>query len=533
MEVLLSFPTTAITGFLALLLFVYSLVWISRLAQRNSSNRKAVPEPAGARPLIGHLHLLGGPKPAHITLGNVADKYGPIFMIKLGMHRALIVSSWEIVKECFTINDKVFSNRIKALAPEILGYNYAMFGFSPYGPYWRHIRKIATLEVLSNHRLEMVKHVRESEVKKFVKEIYDLWMKHNGISGNCNKVLVEMKGKFNSLTLNVATRVVVGKILVGGNTKEETDENDRCRKAIRKFAELTGTFAIADAVPFLRWLDLDGCEKAMKKTAKEFDQIVEGWLQEHKQKRISGQVSADRERDFMDVMLSVLADAEELPSYDADTIIKATSLGLILGGTDTTTVTLTWALALTLNHPDVLKKAQIELDTYVGRERLVHESDIKNLIYLQAILKETFRLYPATPLSVPHESLEDCTIAGYHVPAGTRLFVNIPKIHTDPNVWENPCEFQPERFLTTHKDIDVRGQNFELIPFGSGRRGCPGISFALQVLQLTLANLLHGFEFATPGNEPVDMSEGAGLTNLKATPLEVLLAPRLPAHLYA
>ncbi|ESR44911.1 hypothetical protein CICLE_v10002486mg [Citrus x clementina] len=205
---------------------------------------------------------------------------------------------------------------------------------------------------------------------------------------------------------------------------------------------------------------------------------------------------------------------------------------LILGGTDTTMVTLTWALTLILNHGDVLKKAQDELDTHIGRERQVNESDTKKLVYLQAIVKETLRLYPATPLSVPHESIEDCTIAGYHVPAGTRLFVNIPKIQRDPNVWEKPNEFRPERFLTTHKDIDVRGQNFELIPFGSGRRGCPGISFALQVLLLTLASLLHGFEFATPGDEPLDMSEGVGLTNLKATPLQVLLTPRLHAPLF-
>ncbi|KAK9214141.1 hypothetical protein WN944_006129 [Citrus x changshan-huyou] len=528
-------PTVFITGFFTLFLLVYSVLWLSR-RHRNSIDKKPVPEPGGAWPLIGHLHLLGGQKPAYVTLGNIAEMCGPIFMIKLGMHRALIVSNWEIAKECFTTNDKVFSNRIKALAPEILGYNYAMFGFSPYGPYWRQIRKIATLEVLSNHRLEMLKHVRESEVRTSMKELYDEWMKHSDGSG---KALVEMKERFNAVTLNVATRMVVGKrLFVGGtgktNHQEIDEENDRCRKAIRKFSELTGGFAIADAVPFLRWLDLDGCEKSMRRTAKELDQILEGWLKDHKQKRISSddQVIKD-ENDFMDVMISVLTEAdEEIPSFDADTITKATCLALILGGTDTTMVTLTWALTLVLNHGDVLKKVQDELDTHIGRERQVNESDTKKLVYLQAVVKETLRLYPATPLSVPHESIEDCTIAGYHVPAGTRLFVNIPKIQRDPNVWEKPNEFRPERFLTTHKDIDVRGQNFELIPFGSGRRGCPGISFALQVLLLTLASLLHGFEFATPGDEPLDMSEGVGLTNLKATPLQVLLTPRLHAPLF-
>lgn len=198
---------------------------------------------------------------------------------------------------------------------------------------------------------------------------------------------------------------------------------------------------------------------------------------------------------------------------------------LILGGTDTTTVTLTWALALLLNNQEALKKAQQELDEHVGRERQVKESDMKNLIYLQAILKETLRLYPAAPLSVPHESSEDCTVSGYHIPAGTRLMVNLTKLHRDPHVWSDPCEFKPERFLGTHQNFDVRGQNFEFIPFGTGRRICPGISFSMQVMHLTLAALLHSFKITTPFD--VDMRETTGLTNLKASPLDVLLTPRL------
>ena len=140
-------------------------------------------------------------------------------------------------------------------------------------------------------------------------------------------------------------------------------------------------------------------------------------------------------------------------------------------------------------------------------------------------------MHPAAPLSVPHESIEDCTLGGYHIPAGTRLMFNISKIHRDPRVWLDPNDFRPEKFLTTHKDFDVRGQNFEFIPFGSGRRICPGVSFALHVLHLTLALLLHSFEIETPMGEPVDMTEGLGVTSPKVTPLEVL-TPRLPHHLY-
>ncbi|XP_030512761.2 xanthotoxin 5-hydroxylase CYP82C4-like [Rhodamnia argentea] len=204
---------------------------------------------------------------------------------------------------------------------------------------------------------------------------------------------------------------------------------------------------------------------------------------------------------------------------------------LISGGTDTTAITLTWALSLLLNNRHVLKQAQLEQESHIGRERQVTESDIKDLVYLQAIVKETLRLYPATSLSVPHESVEDCTIGGYHVPAGMWLLFNISKLHRDPRVWPDPLKFRPERFLTTHKDLDVRGQNFEYLPFRSGRRMCPGVTFALQVLHIALATLLHSFDSETVVDGPVDMRAGMGITSPKVTPLEVILTPRLPLHL--
>ncbi|GJW57951.1 cytochrome P450 CYP82D47-like protein [Tanacetum coccineum] len=204
---------------------------------------------------------------------------------------------------------------------------------------------------------------------------------------------------------------------------------------------------------------------------------------------------------------------------------------LISAGWDTTFGTLTWALSLLLNNPKALKAAQDEIDEHVGRERPVDESDLKNLVYLEAIIKETLRLYPAAPLAVPHEALEDCVVSGYNVPKGTRLLVNLWKLHRDPNVWPDSEEFKPERFMTSHKDIDVKGKHFELLPFGSGRRICPGIFFSLQAFRLTLATLMKQFVLEKPSDEPIDMSENTGLTTSKATPLEVLLAPRLPLHM--
>ncbi|GJX36285.1 cytochrome P450 CYP82D47-like protein, partial [Tanacetum coccineum] len=173
-----------------------------------------------------------------------------------------------------------------------------------------------------------------------------------------------------------------------------------------------------------------------------------------------------------------------------------------------------------------------EQDEQDREQLLVEESDIKNLVYLQAIIKETMHLYPPAPLSAPHQSREDCVVAGYNVPKGTRLFVNLWKLHHDPNVWSDPNEFRPARFLTSQKDVDIKGNHFELMSFGSGRRMCHGVSFALQSLHITLASLLQQYVVKKPSDEPIDMSESFGLTNMKATPLEVLLTPRLPLGVY-
>ncbi|KDP38436.1 hypothetical protein JCGZ_04361 [Jatropha curcas] len=493
------------TVFMALAIFVpliYSLFTKSKKARDNKIRLPLPPEPTGRLPVIGHLHLLGGSQPPHITLEKMAEKIGPIYSIKLGVHRALIVSSWEMVKECFTTNDKAFAYRPKALFLDVMSYDYAMFGASPYGDYWREMRKIATLELLSVRRLELLKHVRETEVKEATEGLYQGWLKNKNSN---NKLEVEMIKWFWDVSLNGILKMVVGKRYVEYIKKDEDiNESGHWRYALRDFFELSGKFAVSDALPYLRWLDIGGVEKEMQKTTKVLDNVMTGWLEEHKKKRASGM--ANSEEDFMDVMLSLLDDSKQISNRDADTVNKATCL--------------------------VLKKAKDELDMQVGKERQVKDSDIKHLTYLQAIIKESLRLYPAAPLSVPRECIEYCVVGGYRIPAGTRLFVHISKIQRDPRVWENPLEFQPERFLTTHKDIDVKGQNYELIPFSTGRRICPGASFALQVLNLSLATLLHAFDIETPLGKPVDMTEGHGITNLKATPLDVLLTPRLPAHLY-
>ncbi|GAY39425.1 hypothetical protein CUMW_044270 [Citrus unshiu] len=495
--------------------------------QKWSNTGKKPPEAAGKWPMIGHLHLLAGPQLPHLALGALADKYGPLFSIRIGVHPALVVSSWEMAKELFTKHDVDISSRPKLTVGKLLGHNYANFGFSPYNAYWREMRKITASELLSNRRLELLKHIRATEVEGEIKELYKIWTKKKNES---DQILLEMKKWFGDLNLNVILMMIAGKRYFGGRAENDETEVRRYRAAIRNFFRLGGVFLVRDALPFLGWLDIGGYEKAMKKTAKELDSLIEEWIEEHRRKKESG---ANLDLDFIDVLLSVLeGEGVDLSDFDVDTVIKATTMTIIVGATDTTTVNLTWALSLLLNNRRELEKVKKELDSVVGKERLLCESDIEKLVYLQAVIKETLRLYPAGPLAGARQFTEDCTVAEYHVPKGTRLVLNLWKLQTDPRVWSDPLEFKPERFLTTHKDVDVKGQHFELLPFGGGRRACPGISFALQMSHLALAAFLHAFDISTPGEAWVDMTGTAGLTNIRATPLEILLKPRLPSNLY-
>lgn len=201
-------------------------------------------------------------------------------------------------------------------------------------------------------------------------------------------------------------------------------------------------------------------------------------------------------------------------------------------GSESTAETLIWALSLLLNHPNILKIAQNELDVQVGKQRWIEEADINKLSFLQAIVKETFRLYPPGPLSGPREATEDCYLGNIFVPKGARLIVNLWKLHRDPRIWSDPLEFKPERFLNSHANISLKGQSFEYIPFSSGRRMCPAVNYGMSVVQLTLARMLQAFDITTPMGMPVDMGEGLGVALPKLKPLEVLLTPRLPVELY-
>lgn len=301
-------------------ILLYSL-W--RTATKNrKSNKIRAPEPSGALPLIGHLHLLGGQGPACKILGAIADKYGPIYSLRLGIRRILVVSSWEIAKDCFTTNDRILATRASIVAGKYIGYNNAIMALAPYGQYWRDVRKMATLQLLSNQRLEMLKHVRLSEVDTFIKDLHNLCAKNMG-----HPAKVVISKLLEGLTFNISLRMIVGKRFSNDMYGEKNSEPWRYKKAIKEALYLTGIFPMSDAIPWVEWVDCD--VSAMKRTAKELDAVIVTWLEEHMRKRLEGE-NNNHESDFMDVMMSNLAEGSATSGHSRDVVIKATTLVRLL-----------------------------------------------------------------------------------------------------------------------------------------------------------------------------------------------------------
>lgn len=406
-----------------------------------------------------------------------------------------------MAKEFLKTNETSFSNRPHMVAVDYLSYGSAGFSFAPYGPYWKVMKKLCMSELLGGRTLDQLLPVRREEINRFVK-----FMLEKAEAGEA----VDVGGQLMRSINNVISRMVMGV-----RCSENEHEADKITKLVKATAELAGKFNLSDFIWFCKNLDLQGFGKRAKKVCDSFDSLMERIIKEREEARKKEKDCAVK--DLLHILLDIAEDKNSEMRLTRENI-KAFIMDIFVAGTDTTTITIEWALAELIKHPNVLERARQEIDSVVGNSRLVEESDIMNLPYLQAIIKETLRIHPASPIIV-RESSEHCTIGGYKIPANTRLFVNVWAIGRDPKHWENPLEFRPERFIISElkesgkSQLDVRGQHFHLLPFGSGRRGCPGTSLALQIVQTTLATLIQCFEWKVVGGDgAVDMEEGPGLT---------------------
>lgn len=327
---------------------------------------------------------------------------------------------------------------------------------------------------------------------------------------------VDMKKLFFEMMLNVMMRMIAGKRYYGESV-EDVEEAERFREIVTETFRIGGASNVGDFLPVVRWLG-GGMEKDLKVLQDKRDKFMQELVRDCR-KGMEDSDAVGKKKTLIEVLLELQASE---PDYYKDEIIRSLMLVLLAAGTDTSVGTMEWAMSSLLNHPEILKRAQSEIDNTIGKDRLLDESDVSNLPYLRSIIMETMRMYPAGPLLVPHESSEECAIGGYRVPKGTMLLLNLWAIHNDPKVWEEPTKFKPERF----QDLEGTRDGYKLMPFGTGRRGCPGEGLAMRIVGLSLGAIIQCFDWERNSKELVDMSEGPGLTMPKAQPLVAKCCPR-------
>ncbi|KAL5717945.1 hypothetical protein ACHQM5_010894 [Ranunculus cassubicifolius] len=481
---------------LSLCLLLFSLFILLRLNRVSGCNGKAIrlPPSPPRLPIVGHLHRLG--TLPHRSLKALSDKYGPLMLLYLGQQPTLIVSSAEMAKQIMKIHDIIFADRPITTVARVFLYGGKDLVFAPYGEHWRQMRKLCILDLLSVKRVQSFRFFRVEEIRNMVYKIKE----SSSLGKEINLSLFII-----NLTNNLISRIALGKSL----------ETGVFAKLVKESMNLSGSPSAEDMFPSLRWIDvLTGFDKRMKETSKALLQFFDEVIEEHLIARKQGNGQADC-RDFVDVLLDHQNDST-LGILTRENI-HGVLMNMFVAGTDTIYTTVEWAMAELVNHPKTMKKLQEEVRKVVGAKSDVDEDDIKKMDYLNCVIKETLRLHPPLVLNLQRVSTTSAIIDGYTIPAKIVVMVNVWAIARDPSIWEKPNEFIPERFF--NNPVDFRGQDFEFIPFGAGRRGCPGISFGVTSVESILANLLYWLNWELPGGEnkkDIDTTEAFGLSvNLK------------------
>nr|GMD66557.1 cytochrome P450 71A1-like [Ipomoea batatas] len=520
METLLSWVFHVLPWLLIAIAFLFK---VSTTQQRGKPKTPPGPRPW---PIIGNLNLLGSTP--HKSLHSLSQKYGDLMLLKFGSKPVLVASSPETAKLFLKTHDAVFASRPPTAAAEYT-FNRSDVVFAPHGPFWRHARKILLSEVFNLKKLDSFEHIRVEERRAFISGLYS--------AAICKKPVL-LRDHLVRFTLSTITRVVTGHKYY--NNESELRKPDGYSIPFKKLQEflddwflLGGLINLGDWIPWLSCFDLQGYVKKMKAFRDEYSKFLDYVIEDHR----AIMKAADNNfvpKDIVDVFLQI-ADDPTLDAQDALTRDRLRGLihDMLAGGTDTTATSLEWVFQELFRKPWIIEKAKEELDRVIGRERWVEEKDLSQLPYIEAIVKETLRLHPVATLLPPHYSMEDCKVGGYEVPKGTVVFINVWSIGRDSKYWDKANEFLPERFL--ERDIDITGQDFGVLTFGSGRRKCPGYSLGLKVIRTTLANLLHGFNWKLAGDmrpEDISLEEIYGLTTHPKSPLSFIVEPRLPTHLY-
>ncbi|XP_038686504.1 cytochrome P450 71D9-like [Tripterygium wilfordii] len=494
--------------FPVLLCFISFMFMVLKVIQRFKSTSK-LPPGLWKLPLIGNLHQLVGSPLTHRVLRDLAKKHGPLMYLYLGEVPTLVVSSAEYAKEVMKTHDIIFASRPSLLATEIMSYNTTDIVYAPYGDYWRKIRKICVLELLSVKRVQSFRPIREEHISKFVEWVFSK-------SGST----INLTEKLYSTTYTLIAKLAFS---------EESGDHEEFISVTKEVIKLTTGFNIPDVFPSLKWLhQIDTTRSKLIESHEKNDRMLDNIINEH----IKGKVTTKKTRkceDLVDVLLKFHEQGDLDQSPLTIDNIKAVILDIFVAGGESSAVTIDWTMAELIKNPRVMEKAQAEVRKVFDSKTTVDESGLAELEYLKLVIKETLRLHPPAPLLIPRENTESSVIDGYEIPVRTKVIVNGWAIGRDPKYWTDPETFYPERFL--ENSVDFKGTNFEYVPFGAGRRICPGITFGLANIELPLSQLLYYFDWKLPNGmngEDISMMESFGLTVRRREDLYLIPTPYHP-----
>ncbi|KAK3145480.1 hypothetical protein QOZ80_3BG0253350 [Eleusine coracana subsp. coracana] len=506
------------TLLLALLPVLFFILFAARRGggRRRSWSRKSRLPPGPPRlPILGNLHQLGALP--HQSLRDLARRHGPVMLLRLGSVPAVVVSSAAAAREVMKTHDADCCSRPDTAGSRRLSYEHKDVAFTPYSEYWREMRKLFVVELLSTRRVQATTYAREAEVEKLIRRL-------SSAEGEPVYLEDHIFGLMDGVIGTVALGNIYGteQLFTHRKKKGGGHFHDVLDEAVRAKASFNAEDYFPNAAG--RLLDrLTGAAARREKVFRDLDAFFDLVIDQHLDPE---RAAPENGPDLIDVMVGLMKQQEQAAaasspiSFTRDNI-KGLLSNVFTASVDTSSVTMVWAMAELMRKPWLLNKVQQEIRSVVGNNKeRVHPDDMTKLKYLKNVVKETLRLHPAAPLLLPRETLRHVEICGYDVPEKTRLFVNAWAIGRDPASWDQPDEFDPGRF--EDKDVDFNGTHFELVPFGAGRRMCPGMAMGVASTEFTLANLLYCFNWELPEgvkSEDISMEEAGGLTVHKKVPL--------------
>lgn len=496
-----------------LLLLLLSII----IHLRKPATRRRPPGPTNL-PIIGAAHRILRPEPAHVTLRDLSAVHGPVMYFRLGQIPTVVISSAEAAREISKTHDLHFASRSVTNSVKIVTKNFNDMTFAPYGAFWRQMRRICVLSLLSPKRTRSFRAVRAEELLRFLRSI----------DPTC---AVNVSERVARLTNKITVRAAIG--------DDSKIDHKLFLAALDEVKRAVSGFCVADLFPSAPFLaTLTGFSGRLRRCQGVGEEMMDVIMEEHREKAARNKSAGgeDGDEDLLDVLLRCQRD-ETLPVPISDDHVKCVINDIFAGGSETAASVVEWAMSELIRSPKAMKRAQTEVrevlsEVYGESKKKMEEAEdlitSGKLSYLQLVIKETLRLHPSLPLLLPRECRKTSMVMDYEILKRDRVILNVWAIGRDPKYWEEPDTFKPERFENSTRDFN--GADFEFLPFGAGRRMCPGMQFGLVMVELILANLLYHFdwEYLMVHGRELDMSENSGVTVGRKFPLCLSAIQRFP-----